>query len=472
MRSHERFRWRDILKVPAALATLAVALANAGCTASEQPEKPTATVTVTVAPPDNYIDLSQPVTILPYRIVDESNPPAKGEGISNEQLNKNMTNAAKYMTYDFGGKITISMQPSVNQSMQPEGKEQTGQLCYTAHQLGKLVEQINNDKQRANSIPAIVLNTTDQCETVNDNGTPREVPDGAAANATAGRTLFKAGPNGESYAVPSIIAHEAGHVLGLHHVGKLTCKRPNEAYDATNPALQDIAKIVEGYDCGIVQGQAPTTGEGVMASVNQYAGSGSVMGNNSRWNDTGIVPLFSTYDHAQVLPEVYKIETIQPNAEQEYTLKYGADELVGVRIRLPADHPLTVGYGDAGFDELIATVEVTGGSVTAGEEYTKPRTCGENSFCETHLYAVNSETGFRVELPETFGWVAGDTNGSERKVLYMDESLGIGLVQEKVYPAKTVTLRVVSYEEVVVLAHEQYAQRKALLDQYAKEADS
>ncbi len=405
---------------------------------------PTVTETVTASPDiSNGIRVTEPIIVTPYHILsDTEGSPA----VDNSTIDKNIKAAYRYLRYDFEDLVEVSAEPTQTIRLQPEGREIISDAnCFTDGQLGKLATRLREKQPNSSqTIVALVMDKVDQCETTNDDGSVRQEADNNVATASAGGITVKSNVEGIPYIEPEVFLHETGHMLGvgLGHVGEIDCNSSKiPLYDPYDPALEDIQDILDKSFCDFTymsqyDGSDPTTTRSrdvpFMKKINPYTGYGSVMGYSGNWDEdrlrNAITPAYSNFDRSTVLPEVFQIETVEPEPGT-YTLAYEPHKRNGIKFKLSAEHPLVAATGDAKIDELVITVEGNGGGVTVGEEYKNPRRCDDQLSCGITLYANSSTTGFRIELPSTHGYFDQDTEkGAYKSVLYLDKALGLGIV--------------------------------------------
>lgn len=416
-------------------------------------------------------DLGEPFRVLPYRV--EPGLYTK-QVVTDPEIDDNFGTAYRAMRYDLEGRLDVTAEPTRTVLVAPDSREMTPgeSACYSFRQLGRLAQTLyDNDPtiERGdgdeNTVFALVMGSiANRCVSVNYDGSRRAEVDGAAASASHGVMIFQHDSSyDQTNAVPVVISHETGHEAGLGHVGEAACESSNQSYDPRDPALREIAEILGSGDCEVVK-----NGNG---SADPYAGDFSVMGDGWSFGDStfdeGIIPAFSTLDRTTLFPDSFRAELIKPEPNQ-YELSYGENKLNSVKIMLPDNHPLRSIVDGVDMDQLVVALEVIGGGVTSGEEFKSPRRCDLDAQCKTKLYATSSTSDFRVELPSTLGYVRNDMEPKISRVMYLDERLNIGLVEDKDHNLN-VTLRVVDYKMAVQLAAEQKKAREELYAQYSSE---
>lgn len=411
---------------------------------------------------ERAIDPDETVTFAPYQILD---PDADTRYMPPEEIDGDFATTAALMEGELEGAYDPEVLPTEVFYAVPDRKEYgSGAPCFTRQRIGEVASLLLatvREEHGDNAVPALVLDSVDQCETIGRNGFKADRRDGTIAYASSlGYKVYKSSSGlFRSLSLPHINAHETGHVIGVHHAGKATClDRSVSMLDPRTFGALDVQQMYESEGCYVI---GTRTG-----GMNEYASSTTVMGSAGSFDpaEESVKPLFNTLDRSTIYPDEFPIETIEL-APANYELHYGrGEQRNGVRIELPEDHVLRTIARRSGFDALVVTLDVTGGEESGdSRDLAEARRCGEEYHCGIRVYAESTSSGLRLELPPPQIQRDEERTPGET-LLYFDKQLGIGLVED--YQTETnIALHVVTYDDAQAMAEAEYRDFSDLLQE-------
>jgi len=446
-------------KFVAALSATAVLSA---CSASEVGTSDTSSVSLnTVESVIPGFDIEAPVDINVYRM---HQPGEESIQVSDQHILSTVNSAERYIDYDLDGglgEISVNIQDVTFAANDIE--TMSGEPCFTTNELLRIkdTDEVHNESRNGSNVVEMVISDDAGLCRVGENDT-NKTPNHAAAFAAGQFMFFSQDVLGETYVNPAIFMHEFGHVAGLSHERELECERPEDNYNPTDYGLTDIGKIGTERKCSVVVNED--------GSEQDYASRRTIMSGKLLTEDgleDGIIPAYSTVDKANLHPDRYKINSVDA-ISREYELQLGPDAQNGISIDIPSDHPLKALHPD--ITKIMATLEITSGSVSKSERFKNFRTCGEDNGCDLFITASNDDGSIRYQLPLPVGYYETDEM-MVKSVVYIDERLGIGIELHRSKELKYVA-KVVSIDTVYEHAMQQAKVRADLYECYEKTDES
>lgn len=242
-----------------------------------------------------------------------------------------LTTESRMIEYATDGANSLTNDVKVeNITLKTQGKTDDSNEtdCYTGEQAERLVRE---RRQRTNlgdtAIAAIVFNGEVGC------------------SAYVSAAAYASGINGNPFIVINQLgnwAHEAGHVWGLAHAKEIEVLD----YPQTRPDVfswYDTADFVDGKEpyyqlvrnfFDLREGQVLTKKQ--VEALQTYSSDDSVMGEEQEKYGSS---LYTAGELETISGGRFTIQDV-PYAPGEYQLSFAEGERVGIRVPLPADHPI------------------------------------------------------------------------------------------------------------------------------------
>lgn len=416
------------------------------------------TETVGVAQATSNIVPDSPIVVDVYRLKSDKH---ESSAINDYEIRGALGAAATVLARDTDDHYQMKIGDIADIYKKPSGFDlDSGEACYTTNDIRDVASGPHSGNA-ANQLTHIVANQIDVCR--GDVQQSDRLNHGVAAFASGDMSFYglRYGEGRSTFYDPHTILHEVGHNIGLEHFPVYTCQTevPDGYTDSSeNPVLNDIKDVVNDPSCGLRLDEH--------GNVEQYADPETVMGGaklDQRDISNPVVPAFSNLDRITLMSDVYRVKTIgsQPAS---YELGYGEGLTNAVEIKLGRNHPLK--QIDQEITKLIAVTELDTRYMRlyAGAANKIDRDCATNTPCSIRLVATNDDYSLRYALPPTIGSIPSDNRDQEpRKVAYIDQSKGIGIVTSYQVPNGLPKLEVVSYETAVKLASLQQEDYEELL---------